>query len=217
MLLAHDLGFLFAHAPKTGGTSMSEALRVVTMSHLPFVHKRHQPAADLKIMMGDRRWESFYKFGFVRNPWDWTVSLYTFLMNEPWQLWLDKKWRDPKTRNPRKDLFKKFREGDLGLFVREFDWTHFTPTPGKTLAQTSTLDWFEIDGKLAFDQVYMFEYLQDHAQHISSVIGREITVPHRRKTEHRDYRTYYDDDTAELVAGLNTKLISEFGYTFDEI
>jgi len=43
-------------------------------------------------------------------------------------------------------------------------------------------------------------------------------LPHRRHSKERrkDYRIYYDDVTAELVANHYAEDIQRFGYTFDD-
>lgn len=42
---------------------------------------RHDYALDIVEQLGPNRFESYFKFAFVRNSWDWLVSLYFFLRN----------------------------------------------------------------------------------------------------------------------------------------
>ena len=39
--------------------------------------------------------------------------------------------------------------------------------------------------------------------------------PHRNRSGHKDYRTYYTDETRDLVAEAFRGDIETFGYTFD--
>jgi len=40
--------------------------------------------------------------------------------------------------------------------------------------------------------------------------------PRRNVQVERDYRTYYDDKTIELIANVDKTFIEKFGYTFEE-
>ena len=88
---------IFIHIPKTGGSSISKALRqcqnfekvpsVQTYSWENFSRKirgipkpaRHPYASQIKSIMTAKRWNSSFSFAFVRNPWDLMVSTYMFL------------------------------------------------------------------------------------------------------------------------------------------
>jgi len=77
MIVSKSRKFVFAHIPKTGGISIRTALepyadgqlavtRETTHETLPQFLSRHPEAGD------------FFKFAFVRNPWDRLVSFYFF-------------------------------------------------------------------------------------------------------------------------------------------
>ena len=67
--------FVFLHLPKTGGSFVRElcthyappAWKVRLLDHHPTIHDIPSEYANLPI------------FGFVRNPFDWYVSWYTYL------------------------------------------------------------------------------------------------------------------------------------------
>ncbi|MDG4850908.1 sulfotransferase family 2 domain-containing protein, partial [Peribacillus frigoritolerans] len=40
----------------------------------------HIPAADIKKLVGERVWSSYYKVCFERNPWDKVISAYYFIV-----------------------------------------------------------------------------------------------------------------------------------------
>ncbi len=56
--------FIFIHIPKTAGTSIAETLGIP--------QKDHRKASEIK--QNTKDWDSYFKFVFVRNPWDWVVS-----------------------------------------------------------------------------------------------------------------------------------------------
>jgi hypothetical protein len=63
--------FLFIHVPRTGGSSISQALRTeFACTDIP----RHQTFAEVVNTLGRSWWR--FSFGFVRNPWDRMVSMH---------------------------------------------------------------------------------------------------------------------------------------------
>ena len=63
--------FIYVHVPKTGGSSVAAALGGTTLS-VPM----HVPARCLAHLGRPM-------FGFLRNPWEYVVSLYFFLWQSP--------------------------------------------------------------------------------------------------------------------------------------
>ena len=104
MPLSHKYKCLFIHIPRTGGTSFRQMLNIDeevgnleylntmglmpvqnNQSHLPshtkprVLHKEHlclKHMAQLNLISKEV-FDNYYKFAFVRNPWDKVVSEYT--------------------------------------------------------------------------------------------------------------------------------------------
>lgn len=94
MIISHRLKYVFIHIPKTGGTSIRKALLnnskfcvdEISCSdhHLIDPHEtqvvtnmfNHVTVDDLKKYFKEKNWDwsSYYKFAFVRNPYDLNVS-----------------------------------------------------------------------------------------------------------------------------------------------
>lgn len=89
--------FLFIHVPKAAGTSVTSALSAYSSYRdieiggtalgeaiQPFMRKRyglskHVTASQMREIVGEDVWESFYKFTFVRNPFMRCYSTFNFL------------------------------------------------------------------------------------------------------------------------------------------
>lgn len=102
MIVNHTHKFIFVHVPKNAGTSVTQALsKLSTWRDLevggtqlgealhPLFNKRfglakHSPASQIRKVVGEDIWTSYYKFGFVRDPISRVHSIWSFL----------RKWRD---------------------------------------------------------------------------------------------------------------------------
>src|SRR4026209_3030482 len=81
MLISHRHRFIFIHVPKTGGSSVTAALRPFCEPEtLETARQRglkvHSTARDVIRAFGRDVWESYFTFALERNPWDKCLSLY---------------------------------------------------------------------------------------------------------------------------------------------
>src|SRR5690606_19997000 len=82
MILSHRYKFIFICNGKTGTSSIESVLLPYHEGHefevgvQGLFHKKHIPPTALKGILGERVWEEYFVFCFVRNPWDWFVSQY---------------------------------------------------------------------------------------------------------------------------------------------
>lgn len=189
-------GCIFVHVPRTAGTSISQAL---------FDGPKpggHEPAWHFRMIFDAEAFDRLFKFSIVRNPWDRLVSTYFFLkdggMREE-----DRRWAADNLTDF--DTFDEFVRHWLRP-ERLWAYTHFRP-------QSYYL--FHPDGQLEVDLVGRFERLQRSFEQISSELGISADLPHRnRAPRQRDYRQYYSDEAAEIVADVYQRDIELLGYTF---
>ncbi|MFO8053169.1 MAG: sulfotransferase family 2 domain-containing protein [Candidatus Omnitrophota bacterium] len=79
MLISHTYKFIFLHIPKTAGSSVAATLKR-NLNKNDLLLCPHTKAVRLKLTAKDK-WKDYFKFTFVRNPWDRMVSAYFFLRN----------------------------------------------------------------------------------------------------------------------------------------
>lgn len=218
MLISHTHSFIFFHVAKVAGISIREALAPYTREPEHFRMKRpprelhgkpnklyqvwesaltHATARQTQKAL-PREFQQYYKFAFVRNPWDWQVSMYHFLLKE--------------TSNPRYETIKA-----LGNFKNYLEWVvtldEERPFPkGATKLQKQML--VDSCGKLATDEIGRFENLNADFERITDRLGISARLPKRNYSHHKDYRDYYDAHTQKLVADHFAEDIDLFGYTF---
>lgn len=206
MLVSHRHRFIFIHIYKTAGTSLRRALEpfaegrlrrrvagVTRRAGLPFPREapRHLTARQIRERLGPELFDRYFKFAFVRNPWAWQVSLYHYVLGQ-----------------------RDHRQGD---FIRGLGG--FDPYIRWRVAEEVRLqrDFLIGDGGgLIVDYVGRMETLDDDFAAICACLGlKHRGLPHRNRSAHRDYRSYYTDETRDLVARAFAPDIEMFGYTFD--
>ena len=207
MLISYHKKFLFVHIFKTAGTSITNCLgpfcyrpgstrpsnwMAFLSTNWTKIHrkpiKKHATVTEIRDSLDREIFNSVFKFTFVRNPWDWQVSLYHYILENP--------------ENPGHEETKKMGSFRKFVFSRE----------KLTFTQTSCL--VDESGNLLVDFVGKFENLDQDFQSICHKVGISASLPHINKSKRTDYQDYYDAETRDLTARLYAEDIERFGYTF---
>ena len=213
-MISHKYKCIFVEVPKTGSTSIRAILGKAYIPHLNLVEiktlmenswtqfggrtNRIRGALyqllpqERKIDIGRRQFESYFKFGFVRNPWDRVVSLYERI--EPIQM------------------------KDKMSFDEFVDWIQFSSaTCTHSSPHRYQLDWFlDGSGNMLADFIGRFERLDQDWAFVADKLGiTEKTLPHARENPRaRHYTEYYNGRTREIIAQKFRIDIEHFGYEF---
>ena len=70
------------------------------------------------------------------------------------------------------------------------------------------------EGRILVDFIGRFERLQADFQTVCARIGRTVSLPHVKNTEHAHYRECYTPETREIIAEWFKEHIELFGYEF---
>lgn len=216
MLLSIKYNFLFVHIAKTGGTSVRAALAPLRWRDPMFIpqfiasrlshatgHRiaskfpRHAKIIAAKEMLPRELFEKLFKFAFVRNPWDLQVSSWHHLRRERPHL-ID--------HLPGFESFLRWKLDPERPYQYHID----------TSIEHQTDYLKDLDGTILVDFIGKYENLQeDYEEACRRIRIKPPTLPHKRQAKERtDYRDYYDDDLAQLVADYFREDIETFGYTF---
>jgi hypothetical protein len=217
MLISYTHKFIFFHVAKVGGLSIRKALEPYAQLPEKFRIKRppkfsrgkpnplyemwentvlHAKSRDAAKELSQEIYNKFYKFAFVRNPWDWQVSMYHFILKE--------------TTHIRHELVTS-----MSGFEEYLEWVISTPNPYSRGATRFQKDMLTDDtGGLMVDFVGRYETLSGDFRQICQKLGINASLPHLNQSSHRDYRTYYNERTKQLVAEHFREDIELFGYDF---
>ncbi|MBF7049372.1 sulfotransferase family 2 domain-containing protein, partial [Campylobacter volucris] len=111
---------IFIHVPKVAGTSIE---RVIFQTNTWLVG--HVKAIDY-INLDKDRFNSYFSFGFVRNPYDRVVSAYYYLKNSGGNTY-DEKWAKENIYkyNSFEEFVLNFQNDNEQIKI--LNWQHFTP------------------------------------------------------------------------------------------
>jgi hypothetical protein len=204
-MLSIEHRFLFVHIPKTGGNSVQNVLRrysddevVCLAPHHDGVERfevrspryktqKHSTLADYRREYGKELFDSLFKFACVRNPWDRVASFYF---------------------SPHRQRVSWNKE-DFSRFIATIEpVAHFLSLDGQSPPRLAS-------SLRNIDHVLRFESLQADFESACKAIGLPAqALPFRNQSSKASYRTYFDDETAELVRVRFQEEITHFGYAF---
>ena len=207
MIVSHQHRFIFVAIPKTGTHSVRQALReqlgpddieqvgLFVDMRFPYpelaqIKHGHLSLQQVRPFLGEQAFADYFKFAFVRNPFDRFVSYCAFMTRAD-----DAFQRDPRAVM-RHILFK----------LRPLD--HILFQPQHTLL-------VDADGALLTDSIGRVEEMQASYDAICARIGIPSAALGQVNSSRRgDYRDYYDQVLVDGVSALYRRDLELFDYQF---
>lgn len=212
MIISKGRRFIFVHIPKTGGTSVALALEGRAMKDdilIGDTPKAKRRKARLKSLApAGRLWKhstladidgvvdpsDYFVVTMVRNPWDRAVSLYHWLQTQTFD--------HPAVARAQSLSFS-------GFINHEATKTSFLAQPYHHYVTDSA-------GQVQCSLFARLEALDTDLQPLWNHLGFVCAVD-RVNASHRarDWRGYYSDADADVIASICQNDITAFGYAFD--
>jgi hypothetical protein len=221
MIISFRHAFLFVKTRKTGGSSVQMALSavcgdedIIVCDQLnrnldkAFSRNPHASLRQIKFAIPEASWRSFFKFVFVRNPWDLVVSRYHWERKgrdcsvADFRRWL-RTYVDPGHAEPERN--------DQSNLVQPV-WE----TGGGYLRDLQSPYVLE-GGESGADFIGRYETLSRDFASVCDRLGfPQLPLPHLKSGFRQDpsYRDAYDDESRSLVAEAFAEDIERFGFTF---
>lgn len=202
-MISHSEKFIYLDVCRTGGHSIRQVLsenfeveliegrrgdRRFTRHHTLMNLSAHRPYCT-EVPLD--KLDEYFKFSFVRNPFDRFASVYA--------------WYGRNSDLSFEDFVFKFlvyepeADGHAIRFIPQVYWMRLEPF-----------------GELCFDFLGRFEKLQEDFNLLAEKLGmplRDLPVISRLKGD-TDYRSFYNSDTRRVVENYYQEDLESFGYDF---
>ncbi len=210
MILSHQKKFIYIHVYKVAGTSIRSVLQEyddMKKSDFPLnenikfnLGKRftflsrwaidHIKLKRVRELLPENVFNDYFKFAFVRNPWDWQVSLYHYMLQYK--------------VHPQHKLISKMKSFD--------EYIEWRINEDLELQKDFLYD---DEGNLLVDYVGKFENLQEDFNTICTRIPiSQSALPVANTSKHTHYKEYYNKHTRDLISKAFKKDIETFNYDF---
>lgn len=223
-MIDHDNKFIQVKINKCASTTIQRSLNSNISNWIPHYHLLDQINIIEKDVLQDSK--KYFKFTFVRNPWDRLVSHYFFATRF-------KDGINPYTQKllPQQMLYKiSFKEFIMNLEEIKMN-TDFVleQTLGKAIYLkklldskgfcTNCYDWIsdKNDKMLPMDFIGKVENINEDYNKLIKLLNYTspfLTLPKLNPSKHQHYTTYYDKDMIQIVKKLFEKDIETFKYKF---
>lgn len=192
-----DNRIIFIHVPKVAGNGIIKSLYGKGSSG-------HNKLIKYK-KFDKEKYKSYFKFGFVRNPWDRLVSAYFYLK----QGGMERLDYEFSTKYLSK--YETFQEFVLdmqneGIRKKIMAWYHFVP-------QYEFL--CDDYGAVGVDFLGRIENIEEDFNELKRILNKEqASLQKHNKSSHKNYIYYYDSNTRRIVGEIYEKDIEMFKYRF---
>jgi hypothetical protein len=215
-IISRELGYLFIHVPRTGGTALTQGVLVPHLKgeQLPRMrvevkvrkgqfrlvrqHITKRQLLDCGLLRPEEAAE-LLTFATIRNPFDVMVSAYV----KKRDVVAEERWARDTPRNV-----------ELLELARTRSFTDYLAAAyGED--RTQRLIDAHLDG---VDVVLRFERLQEDFDGVLDRlgVGQHLEIPHQNVTaaRARDYRSYYTPEARAIVERVFADDLERFGYEF---
>ena len=193
MISHNDPKFLFIHLPKNAGSSVTKVLanyigvdrEQLRPQEYKFIYSRDIP----KILDGKQ--DDYYIFTVTRNPWERVVSYFHYLQ---------------QIRQPPHNLPKN---------VKFINWVKARGFRTLQTQMSQLSDDFPCNVSTHINYVARLERLSDDWPKICEGMGISCEMMHDKKSKHKHYSDYYNDETKDIVYKFYKDDVDCLGYKFE--
>ena len=220
MLISYEKPkLIFIHIQKTGGVSISDLLGRFVPTAIQDRSCRHMSAR--RALKQVENPGDYFKFAFVRNPWDRLVS---------WYAMIDRARREVADGTAGPKARRHIKKNNLFRYVLRCG-----PTFDEFVKNCTEKQWMgncyysftfnqlryltDKNGEMLVDFIGRFENFTQDLSHVFDMLGLEtaqLEIPYENRSAHSHYSEMYTPETREIVSKRFRRDIEFFGYEFEK-
>lgn len=194
-MISDKLQLIYIHINRTGGSTIEEKIFGAKRN------KQDHRTAQFLAKKFPNRWQNYFKFCVVRNPWDKMVSMYH---HRSQNFWKRKRW-DTKHFQPggKYDTFDK--------------WLNCIAKGYHKYAQrnvTSQIKWIQVGGNIEMDHIIYYDNYTEQVNNLLSWLNIDASIEVINNSNRSNYREYYTKQTKQLIADWFKQDIETFNFKF---
>lgn len=209
--------FIFIDVPKNASSAIRDSL----MTDLNIEYKPMNfsicPNHECASLYDKHNFDTtgFFKFGFVRNPWDRVVSMYEYSRIKPH----GKRYGSfDNFVNYMYESYHNIKSNSWDPMLNDVNQDYIAANGESVrLNWTTQMGWLENNGEMWVDFIGRFENLHEDMCKVYETLNIN-KKPNLTKVNHstrkKDYRIYYNEDLINKVGEINKKDIELFNYEF---
>lgn len=190
---------IFIHIPKNGGTSVCEGLSLDRSLHYTYRHYENSFPEE---------WDTYFKFTIIRNPWTRLVSCYEYAKQDI-SYWHNNIKPTAKTPpHPDHELIKRMSFKEVVRLLYRDIHKHY-PNVLRHAGWLPQMHWVKKNDNIIVDKMYKIEDLGKLEKKF------DIKLQVVNKTPKVNFRSYYDDETLEMVNHIYEDDIQTLRYSYE--
>ena len=206
----------------TGTTSMAPLLMKWKLKGTPTQpNQKHQTYIEALDFAKEKKLnlDDYFKFTFIRNPWDRQVGRYFHdrrvgdipqdVSFDRWIKWFRDRHKDKggfdiafKDSAARRAWCCGLSGANKPKYLVRWDWPCFYWCCNE-------------DMEIEMDFIGRVEKIEEDFKILSKKIGIDIPLSHKNKSDRGPYQDYFTKENRDIVEHIFEKDIEHFGYTFD--
>jgi len=215
-MISDRFNFIFFHVPKAAGSSIISGFRenfqdsiIVNEKNTKLVNflktnnyknwPNHTKCQIIRKFLGEVEFDKYFKFAFVRNPFDKLVSIYHYV-----------KQKEAKIFEGKIESLPKFNQSIINS--KSFEHWIKDSNLGDTQYDFLTSN----AGELLVNYVGKTEYIQADLSYVYGLLNiSNMYVSKLNASKRKDYRKYFDTEAVEIIRRKFKNDIYFWGYDFE--